>query len=493
MPAVKGRWVLAATVLGSSMAFIDGTVVNVALPALQRSMGATASQVQWVVEGYALTLAALLLVGGSMGDLYGLRRVFAAGVAVFALASLWCGLAPGMGQLIAARAVQGVGAAMLVPGSLALISASFPPSERGAAIGTWSGFSAMTTAIGPVLGGWLVEHMSWRWAFFLNLPLAGVVMVLLAMRVPRDAGPREGRAGLDLAGAVLATVGLGGIVFGLIEWARGTLTVSLSCGLGVAALIGFVVVEARSRAPMVPLGLFRSRTFAGANLLTFFLYTGLSGMMFFLPLDLIQVQGYSATEAGAALLPFVVLMFGLSRWSGGLVARYGARLPLMAGPAIAAMGFVLLSLPGVGLRYWTGLFPAVLVLGFGMTVSVAPLTTAVMSSVDEGRAGVASGINNAVSRMAGLLAVAVFAVVLGAVFNAQLTRGMRGLSPETARAIDGQRARLAAIEVPDERGRAVVRKAFVAGYRVVLWSSAALAMCGAGCAAVFLPRRGQAG
>ncbi len=320
----RGAWVLAATILGSSLAFIDGTVVNVALPALQSAFGASLSDIQWVVESYAVTLAALLLTGGSLGDLRGRRKVFAAGVAIFAGASAWCGLSRTIDELIAARALQGIGAAFLVPGSLSLISATFPQAKRGRAIGTWSGFTAITAALGPVLGGWLIQHLSWRWIFFINLPLAVIVLAISIWRVPESRRP--GASGLDWAGVALTTTGLGALVFGLIE------SVPLAAVAGIVLLLAFLFVESRSTAPMLPLGLFRSRTFAGANLLTFLLYAALAGFMFFLPLNLVQVQGYSATQAGAALLPFIVLMFVMSRWSGGLIDRYGARGPLIVGP-----------------------------------------------------------------------------------------------------------------------------------------------------------------
>src|ERR1043165_3088860 len=335
-----GRWVLAATILASSMAFLDGTVVNVALPFLQTNLNATAIGIQWVVEAYALFLSALLLVGGSLGDRYGRRWIFNIGVVVFALASAACGLAANIEQLIAARAVQGIGGALLVPGSLALISSSFNEAERGKAIGTWSGFSAMTTAFGPVLGGWLVEHVSWRAVFFLNVPLALAVIVISVWHVP-ESREEDQRGRLDWLGAALATLGLGALVYGLIESPRlgfSNWVVIVTLIGGVVCLALFVLHEARTKNPMVPLRLFHSRDFAGANLLTLLLYAALSGTFFFFTLNLIQVQGYSATAAGAALLPFVVIMFSLSRWSGGLINRMGARLPLVVGPAIAAPG-----------------------------------------------------------------------------------------------------------------------------------------------------------
>ena len=485
----KGPWILAATILGSSMVFIDGTVVNVALPALQSNLNATVVDVQWVVEAYALFLAALLLTGGSLGDHFGRRRIYVIGVFLFALASVWCGLAPNIKQLIIARAAQGIGGALLVPGSLAIISNSFSEEERGRAIGTWSGFTAITAAVGPVLGGWLIENVSWRAVFFINVPFALVVLLLVFLHVP-ESRDEESR-GLDWLGATLATISLGGIVFGLIESSRLGFSHSLiiaALSVGIVTLVLFLVVEARKQHPMLPLTLFRSRNFSGANLLTLFLYTALSGALFFLPLNLIQVQGYTTTAAGAALLPFILLMFLLSRWSGGLIKRYGAKLPLVIGPIIVAVGFGLFMLPGVGGSYWLTFFPAVVVLGLGMAISVAPLTTTVMSSVKENRAGVASGINNAVSRTAGLLAVAVFGLVMLQGFNTSLDERLRALqvTPQVKQALEQQRMRLADAEPPaalDEATKAKLREAieqsFVTGFRRVAFGSALLAVLSA--------------
>lgn len=498
--AAAAPWILAATILGSSLAFIDGSVVNLALPALQANLNATVIDAQWVVEAYALLLAALILTGGSLGDVYGRRRIFTAGVALFAASSIWCGLAPNIHQLILARAVQGIGAALLVPGSLAIIGTSFHKGDRGRAIGTWSGFTSITAAVGPVLGGFLIEYASWRWVFFINVPLALIVLVLTFWRVPESrnlhSGPR-----LDWAGAGLATVGLGGLIYAFIESSkRGWMDAAVKVALltGVLALAAFVVVEARSKLPLLPLTLFRSRNFSGANLLTLFLYSALSGALFFFPLNLIQVQGYSATSAGASMLPFVLLMFLLSRWSGVLVHRYGAKPPLVFGPVVVALGFVIFAIPSIGGTYWTTFFPAVVVLGLGMAISVAPLTTTVMNSVPEERAGAASGINNAVSRLAGVLSIAALGVVMLASFNQHFSSRLAGinLEPRIRQDIDIQRVKLAAIEIPqgiDTRLKKEIERSiddsFVAAFRVVMIVAAGLAILSAATAELMIERK----
>jgi EmrB/QacA subfamily drug resistance transporter len=495
-------WILAATILGSGMVFVDGSAVNVALPALQRDLNATIAEVLWVVESYALFLAALLLAAGAAGDRFGRRKIFAIGTGLFALASVWCGLAQSAIELIAARALQGIGGALLVPSSLAIISASFDGAERGKAIGTWSGATAITAAIGPVLGGWLVDEVSWRAVFFLNIPFAAVTLAITFWHVPESRNEAE-EGPLDWLGALLATLGLGGLVYGLIEapqrgWTSPTILVSLA--VGVMLLIAFVLVEERTREPMLPLKLFRSRTFTGANILTFLLYAALGGGLFFVPLNLIQVQGYSATAAGGAILPFILLIFVLSRWAGGLVAVYGNRMPLVVGPAIAGLAFALLAVPSVGGRYWLTVFPGVTVLGLGMAIAVAPLTTTVMSSVESAYAGTASGINNAASRVAALLAVALFGVVMAIGFNTSLDRALAQaqLPPAAVEAIGSQRERLAAIELPAqmdaksrETAQEAIAHAFVSGYRWIMVISALLGFASAVIAWLTIDGRGR--
>jgi EmrB/QacA subfamily drug resistance transporter len=486
-------WILATTILASSMAFIDGTLVNVALPALQRSLGATLANGQWIIEAYELMLAALMVIGGAAGDRFGRRRVFALGVLVFIVASVCCGLSNSVITLVASRGVQGIGGALLIPGSLALLSASFDKEHRGRAIGTWSGFTAITAAFGPVLGGFLIDQGSWRYAFFLNVPLSLMVLALTFRYVPESRDESQANR-LDWLGAILAAIALGAIVYALIEsqtagWSDRSVLGSLAVGL--VTLPTFLWVELRQAAPLLPLALFRSRDFAGANLLTLLLYAALGGSLFFLPLNLIQVQGYSTVGAGAALLPFVLLMFVLSHWAGGLVERYGAKLPLVAGPAIAACGFGLFAIPAIGGTYWVTFFPPALVLGFGMTLTVAPLTTAVMQAVSPDAAGIASGINNTVAGMAGLLAIASLGVVMSSTFNGELQRSISAanLPPAAAEVIESQRARLAAIEPPPDASpevRAVIRRAiahaFVCGFRRVMWVAAVLALASAGSA-----------
>jgi EmrB/QacA subfamily drug resistance transporter len=491
-------WILAATIIGSSMAFIDSTVVNVALPALQTNFHATVVDVQWVVESYGLFLGALILVGGSLGDLFGRRLMFLLGVAIFSVASLGCGVAANIHQLIIARSIQGVGAALLVPGSLAIISTSFDEKNRGQAIGTWSGFTAITTAVGPLLGGWLVVHASWRWVFFINLPLAAAVIAISLWHIPESRSAAAGH--VDLLGAFIVTVGLGGLVYGFIEsvnlgWENPVVLASLI--VGCVCLILFLFVEANATSPMLPLALFASSSFSGANLLTLFLYAAIGIFFFLFPLNLIQVQGYSATTAGAAVLPLILLIFFLSRWSGGLVTRYGPRLPLIIGPLVAALGFLLFAVPSVGGSYWRAFFPAVVVLGFGMAITVAPLTTVVMNSVDEDRVGTASGINNAVARVAGVLAIAVLGIVMVKAFGSRLNHSLVhfSLPPDLLKVIRSDEIQLAGLQVPaglnpttEAAVRQSIAEAFVFGFRSVMLICVGLSVASSAVASVMIPQ-----
>jgi len=494
-------WILGATILASSMAFIDGTIVNVAIPALQTTFRASIVDVQWVVESYALLLSALILVGGVLGDRYGRRLVFLTGVTVFAVASAACGFSASIRQLVIARSIQGIGAALLVPGSLAIISASSDEGSRGKAIGTWSGLTAITTALGPVAGGWLIEHASWRWAFFVNLPLAAAVILISLRHMPETRSGSVKR--VDWLGTLVAILGLGGVVTGFVEspnlgWSHPVVLASLI--VGSACLIIFVFVEDRVSAPTVPLELFRSSSFSGANLLTFFLYAALGIFFFLFPMSLIQVNGFSTTKAAAAALPMILLMSSLSRWSGGLVDRYGPRTPLVMGPLVAATGFALFAAVSAGGSYWKTFFPGFVILGLGMAITVAPLTTVVMSSVDQDHAGTASGINNAVARVAGVLAIAVFGVVMVASFSSHLNHSLANLQLPSGvlHEIQSNETRLAALKTPaglDENTAAAVRSAtlsaFLVGFRLVMLICAGLAAASGVLAWRLIPSRGQ--
>lgn len=451
-----GRGVLAATVLGSGMAFLDSTAVNVALPVLGEELGAGLAGLQWTVDAYLLTLGALLLLGGALGDRLGRRRVFLVGLVWFAAASMACGLAPTVTALVAARAVQGVGAALLMPMSLALLRTSFREEDQGAVVGAWAGLSGVSTALGPLLGGWLVSAVSWRLVFFINLPLAALAVWATLRWVPRSEG--EGRGGpLDVAGALTAAAGLGGVLYALIEaGALGLRAPSVLAGAagGVALLGAFLAVERRAASPMLPLGLFRSRQFSGANVTTFAVYFALGGATFLLMLQLQRALGYSPLQAGAALLPVTALLLVLSPVMGRAASRVGYRLPMTVGPLVAAAGLGLLTRVVPGARYVDGVLPGVGVLGLGLGCTVAPLTSAVLSAVEERDAGVASAVNSAVARVAGLLAVAVLPLA-------------SGLSAE-------------AMDSPELLSR---------GFARAMWLSAALCAAGGGVAALTVQGR----
>ncbi|HEY2206865.1 MAG TPA: MFS transporter [Pseudonocardia sp.] len=410
-----GRWVLLATVLGTGMAFIDGTVVNIALPRIGTALDADAAGLQWVVNAYTLTLAAFIMLGGSLGDRFGRRRIFLVGVGVFAVASLVCGLAPGTGALVAARALQGVGGALLAPGSLAILQSSFVPADRGRAIGAWSGLAGVAGAIGPFVGGWLVEVASWRWVFLINLPVAVVVLLVAARHVPESRNSAASHR-LDWAGTVLGAVGLAGLTYGLTAWSARGPADPLVLGtlvVGVAALVSFVLVEARSTHPMLPLSLFRSRTFSAVNVVTFALYAALACVFFFLVITLQVMAGFRPLAAGLSLLPLTVLMLVLSARVGALSTRIGPRIPMTAGPLVCVLALVLLSRIGPGAGYLVDVFPGVVALGLGLALTVAPLTSTALAAAQDRNAGLASGVNNAVARTAGLLAIAVLPLVSG--------------------------------------------------------------------------------
>ncbi|KKD03981.1 MFS transporter [Streptomyces sp. WM6386] len=408
----QGKWILLTTVLGSSMAMLDSTVVNVALPRIGEDLDADLAALQWTVNAYMLTLAGLILLGGSLGDRYGRRKVFVVGVVWFAAASLLCGLAPNAGVLIAARALQGVGGALLTPGSLALIQASFHPDDRGRAVGLWSGFGGIGAAVGPFLGGWLVDGPGWRWVFLLNVPVALLCAPIAVRHVP-ESGDGRVHSRFDVLGAVLGALALAFVTYALIEARQGSLAVVVAAVAGVAAAVAFVVVEKRRPDPMMPLDIFASKQFTAVNLVTLCVYAAFGGFFFLAALQLQVVSGYSALGAGTALLPTTALMLLFSARSGALADRIGPRIPLTAGPLLCAAGMLLMLRVGEDASYLADVLPALLVLGLGMVGLVAPLTATVLASVDVGRAGLASGVNNAAARAAGLIAVAALPLVAG--------------------------------------------------------------------------------
>jgi len=486
-PAAGRSWVLAAAVLGSTLAYVDESVVNVALPAIESDLHATLPAMQWVVNAYTLCMSALLLVGGATADQFGRRRIFLIGVLLFALASLGCGLAPGVPVLIAGRALQGIGAALLVPCALALIGAAYGEQERGAAIGIWSGASAIAAGAAPLLGGTLLDHVSWRAIFLIN-PIIAIPTVWIALRyVPESRDPAAGTA-LDWRGALLAFSGLALSVYALIAAAArgwGDARVIAGLGAGCIGLIAFVFAERRSRAPMMPLQLFRIRTFSGINLLTLLLYGALGGAFFFLPFLLIQAQGRSATAAGAIYLPFTLVLAVLSRWSGGLMDRFGARGPLIIGPVLVAVGFALLGTRDA--RYATVLI-AMTVLGLGMAITIAPLTTAVLNAVPAHRTGVASGINNAVASVGSLLMIALLGTVALGTFDRSLERHLAGAgsSPALAQAVESARGGFVIPAMPAslsgaerEQARAIIAGALGDTVRLALWIACALSLASA--------------
>ena len=471
------------------MIFIDGTAVNVALPVMQHELNATAAGLQWIIESYTLFLSALLLVGGVLGDRFGRREVFVTGIVVFTLSSALCAASPSLSVLIAARCLQGIGAALATPGSLALITAAYTGEERGRAIGVWSAFSAMTAALGPVLGGWLTQSFSWRAVFLINLPLGAAVAAIapLCVTESRDEGAPKS---IDVVGAALATFGLGALVYALIRLqTTHDAFAGVACVAGLAMLAAFIAYERiGTNNPMIRPDLFRVPAFTGANLYTALLYAGLSGSLYFVPFDLINVQGYSPLDAGAALLPMIAIMFVGSRWAGGLVARIGARIPLVTGAAVATVGFAAFAIPEVAQSYWTSFFPPVVILGIAGTFFVAPLTTAVMDAAPSHEAGAASGINNAVSRTAGLIAIAALGIALATAFDAELSRQLVRfqVTPATSAIVEQREADVlsgGAFDLPSasdvQAAKRAIQVAYVSGFRVAMLLAAFLALCAA--------------
>jgi len=501
--AVRKEWVLAAAVLGSSMSYIDESVVNVALPGIEAQLQSNLAAMQWIINAYTLCISALLLVGGASADQYGRRRIFLIGISIFAVASIGCGLAPDVVTLIVSRAIQGFGAALLIPCSLALIGAAYDEKERGAAIGIWSAASAVAAGGGPLLGGWLVDHASWRLIFLINPVIALPTIWIAWRRVPESRDP-SAHEGLDWTGAVLVFGALGALVYGFIAASHagwGQINVLAPLAVGAVLLYVFIRVERHSKAPMMPPELFRSASFSGINLLTLLLYGALDGALFFLPFLLIQAHGYSATAAGAVYLPFTGILAILSRWSGQLGDRFGTRAPLIVGPLITGVGFALLGFVGGAVHYWVFLLP-VCVLGLGMAITVAPLTTAVVNGVSARQMGVASGINNAVSSIAALLFVAVLGTVALGSFGRSLDQHLSatGASAQVRGVVVPTREAFAPPSVPatlspqdQQTVRGVVAAAYVETIRMVMLIAAALSWGAALVAALTLsppsPRR----
>ena len=493
------KWTLLSTILASSLVFIDSTALNVALPALQKDLGISGTELLWVINGYALFLSALLLVGGSLGDLYGRNKVFLIGLGIFSISSLICGMAQNPLQLIVARGFQGIGGALLTPGSLSILSAQFGPESRGKAIGLWSTFSALTGVFGPILGGWLAGMGLWRVIFFLNVPLSVIVFISMMAKVPESKNPHAEK--LDVWGVLLVTLGLAGITYGFIESPKhgfGNFLILGSLLVGGFALIGFVILQGQSKHPLMPLNLFRSSTFSGGNLLTLFVYAALMGALFFLPLNLIQIQGYSEVSAGLAMLPIIICIAGLSPLMGKWVDKRGVRLPLVIGPLITSAGFFIFAYNGItsGVGdYWQTFFLSFLLIGIGMGLTVAPLTTAVMGSVSEDYSGIASGINNTVARAAGVLAVALLGALVLFSFTASIEVELDAMDISDAmkNEIMLESSKFAAAEVPvglpEENKLAVeqlLKDSFIVAFNKVVYVASMLTFLGSIMAMIFI-------
>lgn len=500
--SAAGRWVLTSTILASAMAFIDGTALNVVLPALQKALNATGADLFWILNAYLLVLAALILVGGSLGDRLGRKKVFMTGILVFILGSAACGFAPDVHYLIGFRILQGAGGALMIPGSLSLLSSSIDEKEKGKAIGTWSSVTTVVTMGGPILGGALADAGLWRYIFFINVPIGLATLLVLSRKVGESKDAEAGNA-LDLPGVFTIALGLAALTFGFLRWpALGFSSFPIwgSLALGLLLLVLFVIIESRSRHPMMPLFLFSNRTFSGVNALTFFLYAGLGAGMLFLSLNLVQAQGYSQLESGLTFLPFTILMITMARWAGTLADKHGPRLFLICGPAVAGAGLLILSFVGETRGpgdYWTSFLPGVLVFGLGMAFTVAPLTTAVMTSVGDQYSGTASGVNNAMTRIASVFANAIFGALAVLLFTGVLRDRTEKLTPEARQAVLAQAANLGNARVPagvPAADKAAVtrfyREGFVAVYGDMLRLAAGLAFLGALMGLLFV-RRGR--
>ncbi|MGN7722986.1 MFS transporter [Chitinophaga sp. 22620] len=501
LKSAEGRWLMIPVILASAMAFIDSTALNVVLPSLQQDLDASGAELFWILNAYLLMLAALILIGGTLGDRLGRKKIFMAGIFVFILGSAACGLAGTAGLLIAFRIIQGIGGAFMIPGSLSLLSSSIHEKERGKAIGTWSAVTTLVTLGGPILGGALADAGLWRYIFFINVPI-GIIALLLLWKKVKENTDNNTRQRPDFAGAILIALGLAMLTFGFLRMPELGLRhaqVYLSLAAGVLLLIAFIVVEKKSAYPMMPLKLFANLTFSGANLLTFFLYAGLGAGMLFLSLNLVQVQGYNQLQSGLTFLPFTVLMLAIARFAGSLADKYGPRLFLVAGPCIAGIGLLMLSFvkqTNGPASYWTTFFPGIVVLGLGMSFTVAPLTATVMTALSDRLSGTASGINNAITRIAGVFANAIFGGLAVLLFTASLQKDIRSLpvDPQEKQEIIAQAGNLGNAKVPEGIGAGhkdavmkIYHQGFIGAYGRIMQLSGALGILG-GLMALFFIR-----
>ncbi|MCR8560086.1 MFS transporter [Mucilaginibacter sp. BJC16-A38] len=503
--SAAGKWIMVSAILASAMAFIDATALNVVLPALQQSLQASGADLFWILNAYLLMLAALILIGGSLGDKLGRKKVFMAGIFIFICGSAACGISPGVTYLIVFRIIQGVGGALMIPGSLSLISSSINPKERGKAIGTWSAFTTVVTMGGPILGGALADAGLWRYIFFINVPIGIAALVMLWFKVAETKDEDSDHA-IDFPGAIAIALGLALVTFGFLRIPAVGLhnwQVYLSLPAGLLLLALFIIIEKKSKHPMMPLQLFANPTFTGSNLLTFFLYAGLGAGMLFLSLNMVQVQGYSQLQSGLTFLPFTIMMISIARFAGSLADKFGPRLFLICGPAVAGTGLLILSFvkqTAGPADYWTTFFPGVIVLGLGMSFTVSPLTAAVMGSVDDHFSGTASGVNNAVSRIAGVFANAIFGALVVLFFAGALRQQLNGikLDPKQREVVTQQASKLGDAKVPagvNVNSKQVIAKAyhesFISAYRKIMLISGGLGFLGALMGMVFIKGVGR--